>query len=58
MAERLGRTVSELEDMTYAEYMEWVAYDKIMAERRELARIDAENAQTNARVLAGAKRRR
>ncbi len=35
LAELLGKTIAEIEDITLNEYNEWVAYFKIVDERRE-----------------------
>jgi hypothetical protein len=33
MADRLGRTINEIEEMSFDEYNEWVAYFAILKER-------------------------
>jgi|TARA_R110001606_G_scaffold183755_1_gene330564 hypothetical protein len=33
IAEKLGKTLTEIEDITFEEYNEWVAYFKLIEER-------------------------
>lgn len=53
MAERLGRTVDELErTLTHRELIEWTAYDEHLA----MEEIRRQNAATNAHWLERAKK--
>lgn len=40
--------------MTYAELLEWGAYDRVMQEKRDEAKMHAENKAANQRVLSAA----
>lgn len=35
LADRLGKTISEIEEITLSEYNEWVAYFTILEEQRK-----------------------
>lgn len=37
LADRLGRTLGELDDMPHAEYVGWVSYHKVRNQQDELA---------------------
>lgn len=38
LADRLGKTISEIEDMPHAEYMAWGSYHKVKQQQEQLAR--------------------
>lgn len=38
LAEKLGKTLRELDEMDYAEYAAWSSYYKVKAQQEELAR--------------------
>jgi hypothetical protein len=38
LADRLGKTLSELDDMPYAEYVGWSSYHKVKQQQESLAR--------------------
>jgi hypothetical protein len=35
LAEKLGKTIAEIDEMAMSEYNEWVAYYKILGERTD-----------------------
>lgn len=37
LADRLGKTLAELDDMPHAEYVGWVSFHKVKQQREELA---------------------
>jgi hypothetical protein len=37
LADRLGKTLAELDDMPHAEYVAWSSYHKVKQQQRDLA---------------------